>query len=50
MVETPKDMHVPKGLEDVVVGPSSITFLDGIKGRMLYKGYDAVAMAGKGSF
>jgi citrate synthase len=50
MADTPKDMHVPKGLEDVVVGPSSITFLDGIKGRMLYKGYDAVAMAGKVSF
>ncbi|MBL8023722.1 MAG: citrate synthase [Elusimicrobia bacterium] len=43
-------MHTPKGLEDVVVGPSSITFLDGIEGRMLYKGYDAVAMAGKVSF
>lgn len=50
MTDTPKELHVPKGLEDVVVGPSSITFLDGIKGRMLYKGYDAVAMAGKISF
>ncbi len=50
MVENPKDLHVPKGLEDVVVGTSSITFLDGLKGRMLYKGYDAVAMAGKISF
>ncbi len=50
MTDTPKDLHVPKGLEDVVVGPSSITFLDGIKGRMLYKGYDAVGMAGKISF
>lgn len=50
MTETPKDLHVPKGLEDVVVGPSSITFLDGLEGRMLYKGYDAVAMAGKISF
>jgi citrate synthase len=50
MTDTPKDMHVPKGLEDVVVGPSSITFLDGVKGQMLYKGYDAVAMAGKISF
>jgi citrate synthase len=50
MTDTPKELHVPKGLEDVVVGPSSITFLDGIKGRMLYKGYDAVGMAGKISF
>jgi citrate synthase len=50
MSDTPKDLHVPKGLEDVVIGPSSITFLDGIKGRMLYKGYDAVAMAGRVSF
>lgn len=50
MSDTPKDLHVPKGLEDVVIGPSSITFLDGLKGRMLYKGYDAVAMAGHVSF
>ncbi|MBK8872146.1 MAG: citrate synthase [Elusimicrobia bacterium] len=50
MSDTPKDLHVPKGLEDVVVGTSSITFLDGLKGRMLYKGYDAVAMAGQVSF
>jgi citrate synthase len=50
MSDTPKDLHVPKGLEDVVIGPSSITFLDGLKGRMLYKGYDAVAMAGQVSF
>ncbi len=50
MTDTSLPMHTPKGLEDVVVGPSSITFLDGIEGRMLYKGYDAVAMAGKVSF
>jgi citrate synthase len=29
-----------KGLEDVVAGTSSITFIDGTNGRLLYRGYD----------
>ncbi len=29
-----------KGLEDVVAGKSSITFIDGHEGRLLYRGYD----------
>ncbi len=29
-----------KGLEDVVAGTSSITFIDGVNGRLLYRGYD----------
>src|SRR5690348_11591949 len=29
-----------KGLEDVVAATSSICFIDGVKGRLLYRGYD----------
>jgi citrate synthase len=29
-----------RGLEDVVAGKSSITFIDGHEGRLLYRGYD----------
>ncbi|MDA4128571.1 MAG: citrate/2-methylcitrate synthase [Thaumarchaeota archaeon] len=29
-----------KGLEDVVAGTSSITFIDGVNGRLLYRGFD----------
>jgi len=29
-----------KGLEDVVAGPTSITFIDGARGRLSYRGYD----------
>jgi citrate synthase len=36
----------PMGLEGVVAGPSSITFLDGQRGRMVYRGYDAIQLAG----
>ena len=50
MTDSPKETQAAKGLEDVVVGPSSITFLDGLKGRMLYKGYDTVSLAGKTTF
>jgi citrate synthase len=40
----------PKGLEGVILGPSSITFLDGLQGRMLYRGYSAIELAGKATF
>jgi citrate synthase len=49
-VAAPPDAHAPKGLENVVLGPSSITFLDGLKGRMIYRGYDAIELAGRASF
>ncbi len=39
-----------KGLEDVVAGSSSITFLDGIKGRMIYRGYDVTQIGDKTGF
>ncbi len=45
-----KDSHAPKGLEDVVAGPSAITFLDGLKGRMIYRGYDVIQIADKTIF
>ena len=34
-----------KGLEDVVAGQSSICFIDGHEGRLLYRGYDIVDLA-----
>jgi len=34
-----------KGLEDVVTGQSSICFIDGQEGRLLYRGYDIVDLA-----
>ncbi len=34
-----------KGLEDVVVGQSSICFIDGQEGRLLYRGYDITDLA-----
>jgi citrate synthase len=46
----PAEAHAPKGLENVVLGPSSITFLDGLKGRMIYKGYNAIELAGRATF
>ena len=39
-----------KGLEDVVTGQSSICFIDGQQGRLLYRGYDIVDLAPKSSF
>lgn len=45
-----KEVHAAKGLEDVIVGPSAITFLDGVQGRMLYRGYNAIELAGKTGF
>lgn len=39
-----------EGLEDVVAGTSSICFLDGIAGRLLYYGYDVHDLARNASF
>src|SRR5262245_21182151 len=38
------------GLEGVVAGATTITFLDGLKGRMIYKGYNALDLAGRVTF
>ena len=34
-----------KGLEDVVASTSAITFIDGVRGRLLYRGYDINELA-----
>ena len=39
-----------KGLEDVVTGQSSICFIDGSQGRLLYRGYDIVDLAPKSTY
>ncbi len=39
-----------KGLEDVVAGQSSICFIDGQTGRLLYRGYDIEDLAGKSTY
>lgn len=38
------------GLEDVVAGTSSICLVDGIEGRLLYRGYDILDLAEHSSF
>jgi len=39
-----------RGLEDVVAGQSSICFIDGHEGRLLYRGYDIVDLATKSNY
>jgi 2-methylcitrate synthase len=39
-----------RGLEDVVAGQSSICFIDGREGRLLYRGYDIVDLAAKSNY
>jgi citrate synthase len=39
-----------KGLEDVVAGQSSICFIDGQEGRLLYRGYDIEDLAERSSY
>ncbi len=39
-----------KGLEDVIAGKSSICFIDGQEGRLLYRGYDIVDLAQHSSY
>src|SRR5271165_6225731 len=44
-------MHEPlSGLEDVVIATSSICFIDGDKGILRYRGYDANELADKSTF
>ena len=38
------------GLEDVVAGTSSICLVDGIEGRLLYRGYDIRDLAENSTF
>jgi citrate synthase len=39
-----------KGLEDVIAAESKITFIDGVKGRLLYRGYDINDLAAKSNY
>ena len=39
-----------KGLEDVVSGQSSICFIDGQEGRLLYRGYDIAELAPRSTY
>ena len=39
-----------KGMEDVVIGQSSICFIDGEEGRLLYRGYDIVDLAAHSNY
>ncbi|MFQ5998962.1 MAG: citrate synthase, partial [Candidatus Bathyarchaeia archaeon] len=39
-----------KGLEDVIVAPSGLCFIDGINGKLLYSGIDIHELAAKSSF
>ena len=41
---------LPKGLEDIVAGDSAICFIDGKKGRLIYRGYDIGQLVFKTSY
>lgn len=43
-------VQVARGLEGVVVARSSVSFVDGMTGRLLYQGYDIRDLAQHGSF
>ncbi|MEO5931703.1 MAG: citrate/2-methylcitrate synthase, partial [Candidatus Kapaibacterium sp.] len=34
------ELQQKKGLEDIIAGESAISFIDGIEGRLIYRGYD----------
>ncbi|MBN2705555.1 MAG: citrate synthase [Deltaproteobacteria bacterium] len=38
------------GLEEVVISTSKICFIDGVNGKLLYRGYDVLELAEKSSF
>ncbi len=52
MTETPKSDAggFKEGLEDIVATSSSICLVDGVKGRLVYRGYDIVDLAEKSEF
>ena len=41
---------ITQGLEDVVVGDSAICFIDGQKGRLIYRGYDIGELVSRASY
>ena len=50
VADTKKAGKSPVGLQDVVAGESSICFLDGQNGRLVYRGYDIAELAAQSSF
>src|SRR5712692_254117 len=47
---TPQIHPLKAGLEDVIVSPSEICFIDGHKGRLLYRGFDVDDLVAHASF
>ncbi|MDR7521711.1 MAG: citrate/2-methylcitrate synthase [Armatimonadota bacterium] len=50
MVGQSSNVQVQEGLEGVIAGQSSICYIDGVKGRLLYRGYDVADLAGQATF
>ncbi|MBI3998141.1 MAG: citrate synthase [Armatimonadetes bacterium] len=50
MASQPGRSQVQEGLEGVVAGTSSICFIHGQSGRLIYRGYDAVDLVEHGTF
>jgi citrate synthase len=46
----PGPAKATEGLEGVIAGTSSICFIDGVKGRLVYRGYDADDLANQSTF
>src|SRR5215470_1731719 len=47
---SPQVQPLKAGLEDVIVSPSEICFIDGHKGRLLYRGYDVDDLVAHSTF
>lgn len=43
-------IRAPKGLEGVIVATTSLTKIDGLAGRLIYRGYDVTQLAGRVSY
>lgn len=50
MATQPGPPKTTDGLEGVIAGTSSICFIDGVKGRLVYRGYDADDLAQHATF
>ncbi len=50
MATQPGPVKATEGLEGVIAGTSSICFIDGVKGRLVYRGYDADDLANRSTF
>jgi len=50
MATQPGSPKPADGLEGVIAGTSSICYIDGVKGRLIYRGYDVVDLAEQSTF